>query len=215
MTMDQVEHIEDPQDERPVTPLGEDGATAGDGEAAALPEEPLDELSARVAEIATLQDKLKRAEAGFVNEAKRIRRKAEDDRKYAIEKVVVDLLPVIDALDGARAALGEDEASQAMREGLALVEKQLQSVFERYGIAAIEALGQPFDPARHQAMMMIEHPELAPQTVARVMRLGYELNGRVVRPAEVIVVKAPPADAPRPEKANEKANEKGAEEGEA
>ncbi len=206
--MDQVEEAKDPQDESPTSPRDHDAPTEDAG-AAARPDEgagaspredePLDELSVRVAEIATLQDKLKRAEAGFVNEAKRIRRKADEDRKYAIERVVVDLLPVVDALDAARAALGDDDAAQAMREGLNLVEKQLQGVFERYGIAAIEALGRPFDPARHQAMMMVEHAELAPQTVSHVMRQGYELNGRVIRPAEVAVVKPAveePAEAP-------------------
>jgi molecular chaperone GrpE len=148
-------------------------------------------LQSQATEAGALADKLKRVEAEFVNETKRIRRKAEEDGKYAIERVVVDLLPVVDALSGAASLLGDDDASAPMREGLALVEKQMQAIFERYGIAAIEALGQPFDPSRHQAMMMVENPEYEPQTVCTVMRVGYELNGRVVRPAEVIVVKAP------------------------
>lgn len=142
-------------------------------------------------EVARLTDKLRRVEAEFVNETKRIRRQAEGDRKYAIEAVVVDLLPVIDALHGARDGLPDDESSRAMREGLALVEQQLQTVFQRYGVSAIEALGKPFDPARHQAMLMVERADVDPQTVCEVMRVGYELHGRVVRPAEVLVAKAP------------------------
>ncbi len=208
--MDRVDESQDPKDET-AAELEEQAAPSstpssrGPDEGAEAAE-PVDELSQRTAEVLALKDKLQRVEAGFVNETKRIRRQAEQDRKYAIEKVVVDLLPVIDALHGARENLGEGEGSEAMREGLALVEKQLQGVFQRYGIAPIEALGMPFDPARHQAMMMVENAELEPQTVCNVMRLGYELNGRVVRPAEVIVVKAPPApveSAPEGEAADE------------
>ncbi len=160
-------------------------------EPAELDAEEIAALQSQAAEAGALADKLKRVEAEFVNETKRIRRKAEEDGKYAIERVVIDLLPVVDALNGAAGLLGDDDASAPMREGLALVEKQMQAIFERYGIAAIDALGQPFDPSRHQAMMMVENPEFEPQTVCTVMRVGYELNGRVVRPAEVIVVKAP------------------------
>lgn len=184
-------HGDDQVDAETPTPV-EDGA---DAEPVELDAEEIAALQAQAAEAAELADKVKRVEAEFVNETKRIRRKAEDDRKYAIEKVVVDLLPVVDALSGAAGLLGDDEASAPMREGLGLVEKQMQGIFERYGIAAIEAMGQPFDPSRHQAMMMIENPEFEPQTVCNVMRVGYELNGRVVRPAEVIVVKAPAAEA--------------------
>lgn len=165
----------------------EDAAAAGaEHPAPEVPPTPEEEL-------ARLTDKLRRVEAEFVNETKRIRRKAESDRKYAIEAVVVDLLPVIDALHGARDGLPDDEASKPMREGLSLVEQQLQSVFTRYGVSAIEAQGKPFDPARHQAMLMVERDDMEPQTVCDVMRVGYELHGRVVRPAEVLVSKAPAA----------------------
>lgn len=151
-------------------------------------------LQAEAARAPELEERLKRVEAEFVNETKRIRRNASEERKYAIERVVVDLLPVVDALGGAREALGEGGATDPMREGLDLVDKQLTAVLEQHGVTRIEALGQPFDPGRHQAMMVVERPDLEPQTVCEVLRHGYELNGRVVRPVEVIVVKAPPAD---------------------
>jgi molecular chaperone GrpE len=205
--MDRVENSNERRDDAPgeadeLPVHGEEQAdveipTPCDETQSEAPREDLDveALTARAAEADALADKLKRVEAEFMNETKRIRRKAEQDRKYDIEKVVVDLLPVVDALNSASETLGDDEASAPMRAGLALVEKQMQGIFERYGIAAIEALGTPFDPARHQAMMMVENAEFEPQTVCQVMRAGYELNGRVVRPAEVIVVKAP---APEP-----------------
>ena len=165
----------------------EGAAEGGDAAADPAPEPTPEE------EVARLTDRLRRVEAEFVNETKRIRRQAEGDRKYAIEAVVVDLLPVIDALHGARDGLPDDDGSKPMREGLALVEQQLQSVFQRYGVSAIDAHGKPFDPARHQAMMMVERADVPPQTVCEVMRVGYELHGRVVRPAEVLVAKAPAA----------------------
>lgn len=172
-----------PEDEAATEPSGEEAAP--EPEAPPTPEE----------EVARLTDKLRRVEAEFVNETKRIRRQADEGRKYAIEGVVVDLLPVVDALAGARDGLVDDEASKPMREGLALVEQQIQAVFKRYGIAAIEAQDMPFDPARHQAMLMVERADLEPNTVCEVMRLGYELHGRVIRPAEVLVSKAPVSEA--------------------
>jgi len=154
-----------------------------------------------------LADKLQRAEAGFVNETKRIRRQAEQGRKYAIEQVVVDLLPVMDALHSAREGLGEDALASGMRAGLDLVGKQLGAIFERHGVVEIAALGQPFDPSRHQAILMVENPHFEPQQVCEVLRPGYELNGRIVRAAEVMVVKAPTAE---PEEEGDGAPEAGA-----
>ncbi len=179
---------EDPKPED----LDPNQAAAEAGEPEQAPEEPAPPPTAEEA-LEKLTDKLRRVEAEFVNETKRIRRKAEEDRKYAVEGVVVDLLPVVDALAGARDGLPDDEASAPMREGLSLVEQQLQAVFKRYGIAAIEAQDKPFDPARHQALMMVERDDVPPQTVCDVMRVGYELHGRVIRPAEVLVAKAPAA----------------------
>jgi molecular chaperone GrpE len=182
--------VEDVRDE--IAEASDEAAAEPSDEAAAEPVD-VEALQAEAARAAELEERLKRTEAEFVNETKRIRRNAAEERKYAIERVVVDLLPVVDALQGAREALGEGEAADRMREGLDLVDKQLASTFEIHGVTRIEALGQPFDPGRHQAMMMIERPDLEPQTVCEVLRQGYELKGRVVRPAEVVVVKSPPA----------------------
>jgi molecular chaperone GrpE len=181
-------------------PRREDDAEEPEGGALA-------QLHAQAAEAEALADKLKRVEAEFVNETRRIRRKAEEERKYAIETVVVDLLPVVDALQKAREGLGDDEAATAIREGLALVGRQLDTVLERHGVTAIEARERPFDPARHQAMLVVEDPAREPGLVAEVLRTGYELNGRVVRPAEVVVTRAPASAAevrgtPEPEAAS-------------
>ena len=190
-----------PDDEHDVDglPVEGDHSQPDEGQVEAPAEEaaPAPELSpeeAALARVAELEDKIKRQEAEFVNETKRMRTNEERARKFAIEKVVEELLPVVDALDGARKSVGDDESASGVREGLSLVEKQLTTVLERHGVKEIDALGQPFDPALHQAMMMVDHPEFEPQHVCEVLRAGYELNGRVVRAAEVLVVKTPPAD---------------------
>ena len=154
-------------------------------------------------EVAELGNKLRRAEASFLNETKRMRKNAETQQKFAIERVIVDLLPVLDALHSARAGfdgVGEGEGIELRRqmiEGLDLIEKQFSSVLSRHGVEPIEALHTAFDPSVHEAMMVMEQEGVDVQTVTEVFRPGYTLRGRVVRPAQVVVTKppAPPADA--------------------
>ncbi|MGE0190921.1 MAG: nucleotide exchange factor GrpE [Planctomycetota bacterium] len=139
--------------------------------------------------VRELEDRLRRAEAEFVNETRRIRRQADEQGRYAAERVVVDLLPVLDALQGARSSLGDDGDTAVVREGLDLVERQLADVLARHGVERIEAEGLPFDPACHEAMLMVDDASRPAQTVARVLRHGYRLHGRVVRPAQVVVAR--------------------------
>lgn len=162
----------------------------GRAEEDAAPEPtPLEAAESRVAE---LQDKLLRAEAEFLNETKRIRKNADTQGRFAIERVVTDLLPVIDALHSARDNLGEND--EAHREGLELIERSLMDALGRHGIERIDAVGEPFDPGFHEAMLVVEDLDAPAQTVQQEMRAGYLLHGRVVRPAQVIVTKRPPDD---------------------
>jgi molecular chaperone GrpE len=165
--------------ERPASPADEAGGTAG----APSAEDRLRDL----------EDRLRRSQADFVNESKRIQRQADDRVRYATNALVVDLLPVFDALHSAREgfsslAAGDDTAKGAL-EGFDLVEKELMNVLSRHGVARIEA--EPagsFDPAVHHAIVMVDVPELPPGTVARELRPGFQLHERVVRPAHVAVV---------------------------
>jgi molecular chaperone GrpE len=150
----------------------------------------LHELRERAAEATQIEGRLKRAEAEFVNEAKRLKRNAANDRKYAIEKVVVDLIPIADALHSARAGLGESEGEQRMGEGLDLITRQLMEALGRHGVEAIDAEGA-FDPNRHEALFTVPRDDLPTQTIVEVIRPGFALHGRVVRPAEVAVSSAP------------------------
>jgi len=125
-------------------------------------------------------------------DADNVRKRAQADiaqsRKYAAERVVEDLLPVMDSLE---AALGTGESDlAALRTGVEVTRKQLQAALERAGVAVLEATpGQRFDPHRHQAMAALESDQ-EPNTVIAVLQKGYALNERVVRPALVTVAKA-------------------------
>jgi molecular chaperone GrpE len=157
----------------------------------------LERLRARAAEADLLEDRLKRAQAEFVNESKRIARQADQDRRYAVEQVVKDLVPLAEGLESALAAAGDAAEVRPLREGVALVHRQLEDMLKRYGIELIRPAGEPFDPNAHEAILMVDREDVEPNTVADVIRPGFRLHGRVVRPAQVTVARAP-AGAPPP-----------------
>ncbi len=149
----------------------------------------LDELLAEAqAKLNEQRDAWLRALADAENARKRAQADIATARKYAAERIVEELLPVMDSLD---AALGAADASpDALRAGVELTQRQLQNAFERAGVAEVNpAPGQRFDPHRHQAMAAIEADQ-EPNTVLAVMQKGYTLHDRVVRPALVTVAKA-------------------------
>ena len=108
--------------------------------------------------------------------------------KFALEKFAGDLLPVVDNLERAlRTISAEDEAQKAVSTGLELTLKSFIEVLEKFKIEAIDPSGQPFDAELHQAVSMVPNPDLEPNTVMDVFQKGYTLNGRLVRPAMVVV----------------------------
>ena len=130
-------------------------------------------------------------------EAENIRKRAQNEiaqaRKFAIEKFATELLSVRDSLDLASATEINSEDADAitkMREGLELTLKQLDSVFEKFEISAIDPKGEKFNPDHHQAMAMVETGDLEPNHVVEVMQKGYLLKDRLLRPAMVVVSKA-------------------------
>ncbi|MFJ4397562.1 nucleotide exchange factor GrpE [Pseudomonas sp. NPDC089396] len=134
-------------------------------------------------------------------EVQNIRRRAEQDvekaHKFALEKFAGDLLPVIDSLELALAhSSAEDEQVKKIREGVELTLKMFQDTLKRYNLEAIDPRGQPFNAEHHQAMAMQESAELEPNSVLNVFQKGYLLNGRLLRPAMVVVSKAPAAPQP-------------------
>ncbi|KKA44368.1 nucleotide exchange factor GrpE [Salinivibrio sp. KP-1] len=149
-------------------------------------------LEASEAKVQEQQDSVLRARADVDNMRRRTEQEVDKARKFALEKFAGELLPVIDNLERAvEMADKEDESIKPMVEGVELTLKTMMDTIDKFGLKAIDPQGQPFDPELHQAMTIQESAEHEPNTVMMVMQKGYELNGRVVRPAMVMVSKAP------------------------
>ncbi len=136
------------------------------------------------------------AKAETENVRRRARQDTENARKFALEKFVLELLPVKDSLEmGLATANSDNDASSDetvthLKEGAELTLKMLVSALEKFGIEAVDPIGDTFDPALHQAMAMQESADHKPNTVMAVMQKGYKLNDRLIRPAMVVVSKA-------------------------
>ena len=174
----------------------------------AQPVEPTDvdsEETAEQARIAELEAQLETAIQKAAEERERalrtaaemenLRRRTELDvekaHKFALEKFANELLPVLDNLERAiELADKENEALKPMIEGVELTLKSMQSSVAKFGLLPLDPLNQPFDPNAHQAISMIDNAEVAANTVIAVMQKGYDLNGRVIRPAMVMIAKA-------------------------
>jgi molecular chaperone GrpE len=140
-------------------------------------------------EISRLRDALLRTRAEMDNLRKRTDRELERSRRYVSESVMKDLVPVLDALDqGLENAAAEDES---LREGLGMIRTQLLKSLERHGLEVIEPEGEAFNPDWHEAMSMQASTEHEPDSIMLVLQRGYVLHGRLVRPARVIVARAP------------------------
>ena len=172
---------------------------AGEGEDAPEAEEEaepptVESLSSALSEaeirVAELQDQALRAKADVENMRRRAARDVENAHKYALERMTGELLPVLDSLEKAveSAALAKDAG--AIGEGVELSLKMFLSVLTNVGIEQLDPLGEPFDPQFHEALAMVENPDGEPNSVMEVIQRGYSLNGRLVRAAKVVVVKA-------------------------
>ena len=131
-----------------------------------------------------------RSVAEFENFRKRMDRELENARKYAVERFAQELVGVGDSLEAGIAA-GSNNPGPALLEGAQATLKQLHNAFEKAGIKLIDPVGQPFDPNWHEAMVAQASVDQPPNTVLNVIQKGYSLNGRLLRPARVIVSKSP------------------------
>lgn len=147
------------------------------------------ELAAAVAEVESLKDQMLRIQA----DAQNVRRRAEQDvekaHKFGVEKFANEMLPIMDSLERAIEAFGDDEALASMREGVEMTMNMFLSGLEKFKMEQVNPLGEAFDPALHQAMSMVEAADAEPNSVIAVMQKGYTLHGRLVRPAMVVVAK--------------------------
>lgn len=150
------------------------------------PEEMMAEVKQ---EAAAHYDRYLRSVAELDNFRKRTTRMRSDVREETLRDMLLQMAPV---LDNMRRALDQDtEDSEGLKQGIELIYSQFNAALEGYGLKAVKAVGASFDPNLHEAMLEVEDAENEPGTVVQEMEKGYELNGKIVRPARVIVSKAP------------------------
>ncbi len=172
-------------------PLSEaDTAAAGSASLAAAPAA----LAAAEAKATENWNSYLRAVAELDNYRKRMDRELENARKYAVERFAQELVSVVDSLEAGINA-GSGNSGAALLEGSSATLKQLQHAFDKAGIKVIDPKDLPFDPAWHEAMLAQESRDMPANTVLSVIQKGYSLNGRLLRPARVVVAKAPGGDA--------------------
>lgn len=158
--------------------------------------DPRDEQIANLQQqIETLEqrerDSVLRAKAELENLRRRTEIDVEKAHKFALERFVNELLPVLDSLDAALGAANKDNADMsAMIEGIELTQKAMLDVVRKFGVDVVADINVPFNPDVHQAIAMVESEEIAPNHVLMVMQKGYTLNGRTIRAAMVSVAKA-------------------------
>jgi len=133
-------------------------------------------------------DKALRAIAELENTKRRAERDVENAHKYALERFTQDLLPVIDSMEKALEVTSEHPEVTVMKQGVELTIKMFIDVIKKYGLEQLDPVGEPFDPNHHEAMSMQPNPDLPPKAVMTVFQRGYLLNGRLIRPARVVVV---------------------------
>jgi molecular chaperone GrpE len=144
--------------------------------------------------VADQKDSVIRAKAEVDNIRRRSAQDVDKARKFALEKFAGEMLTSVDNLERALQSIDkEDESNKSIIEGVELTLQGLIASLEKFGVKAVDPQDQPFNPELHQAMSMQEVPDVAPNTVIAVMQKGYELNGRLIRPAMVMVSKAAPS----------------------
>ncbi|MFY0665480.1 MAG: nucleotide exchange factor GrpE [Natronospirillum sp.] len=158
-------------------------------------EELVNQLAANQEEITKLKDAVIRSEAEMQNVRRRAEKDVEAAHKFSQEKLIKELLPVIDNLERAlEASTGEEVgAAKAVLEGVELTHKSFSDTLVKASVVAINPVGETFDPQLHQAMSMVPNPDIPANTVMAVVQKGYSLHGRLIRPAMVMVSSGGPA----------------------
>lgn len=176
-------------------PVDQEQAAAQDEtqEAAVVPASDDDlqrELTEAQATIKDYWEQIMRLRAEIDNHRKRAERDLENAHKYALKSFVENLLPIIDSMEmGQQAAVADNASLESIREGVDMTMRMFIQVLEKHGLEQIDPLGAAFDPEQHQAISMVENTESDSNTVVEVMQKGFALNGRLVRPAMVVVAR--------------------------
>jgi molecular chaperone GrpE len=170
------------------------GETAPSPDTAPLTPEQIAELQQKAAQGTEHFERLLRLTADFDNFKKRAARERDETRRAATETMLERLLPVLDNFDMALAATSQPNVSvETLKVGVTMIHTQLRQLFSDQGVEALDALGQPFDPAVHEAVSQQETTDVPEGQVVQQLRKGYRLKDRLLRPASVVVAKKPAA----------------------
>lgn len=182
--------VENADDQSTTSPAADEAEAESENASEEVSE--VDQLAQLEAELEKYKDVALRAEAEMQNLRRRAERDVQNAHKFGSERLLQSLLPVLDSLEKAieaSEAAGQTEDDPQL-EGIKLCSKLFVDVLTKEGIEALDPEGEPFDPNLHEALSMIENPDLEPNSVMTVIQKGYRLNERLVRPAKVMVSKA-------------------------
>jgi len=156
-----------------------------------------DDTQALVAELQEAGERLLRHQADFENFRKRALRDRQEAIQYGSQNLVKDLLSVVDNLDRAidHAQQSEGGDLQSLLQGVELVQRELLVVLGKHHVFEIDAMGEPFNPALHEAMAQVEDEKAAPNSIVDVLQKGYQLHDRLIRPSRVVVAREPEGEA--------------------
>ncbi|MDX1636223.1 MAG: nucleotide exchange factor GrpE [Marinobacter sp.] len=158
-----------------------------------------DEVAALREQVKEYQEQMLRSQAEMQNVRRRAEIDVEKAHKFALEKFVKELLPVADSLEKAvESTEGHEDKGElvaSIREGVEMTLSLFMNSLQKFNVAQLNPIGEPFDPQKHEAMSMVPAPDAEPNTVVAVVQKGYTLNDRLVRPAMVVVAKA--GDSPK------------------
>lgn len=184
------EEIDKTPQDHPSIPSSPDDAADETLDTAGPPADLEEKLAAAEAEAIENRDRMLRMAAELENYKKRAARELDDIKKYANENLIRQLLTVVDNLERAIAsAASENENGQSLVDGVALTLAEIMKILEKHYVSPIHALGEPFDPAFHQAMCQEECADQPPNTVVQEFQKGYLIHDRLLRPAMVVVSK--------------------------
>jgi molecular chaperone GrpE len=190
------EHSEDQAESAPSETQGSEDSALQEPLETLIDAEAVDPLLDLQVEADKARDQALRSEAEIQNLRKNAERDVQNAHKFGVERLIQNLLPVLDSLEKAieTSLQAETPEDDPQLEGLKLCFKLFTDVFEKEGVQMLDPLGQAFDPNVHEALSLIEKPDMYPNSVMAVIQKGYRLHERLVRPAMVIVSK-PPAGA--------------------
>lgn len=157
--------------------------------------EELAALQQKAALADQLKDQLLRTAAEFENFRKRAARERQEDRQYAVQSLLEKLVPVLDTFEMAAAAVpaGAEGPAAVLKQGVDMIQGQLKGVLRDAGLQEVDCVGQPFNPAVAEAVSQVDAAGQPEGTVVQQLRKGYRLHERLVRPATVVVARAPRA----------------------